>query len=238
MLRTENLTKRFEGLTAVDEVSATVNKGEIVGLMGPNGSGKTTFTNCISGVHKPTSGNVIFRDNDITSREVFKNARDGMARTFQHPRVFTDLTVLENVEVPLLNTGHERSEIEELSRSRIEAVDLSSMISQKARELSGGQKKLLEFARNLMREPKLILMDEPFAGVHPEIKQTMFDRISALNDEGVSFVVVSHEVDSLYTISDRIVVFDQGAKIVSGQPDEVQENERVVEAYLGQDIAA
>lgn len=238
MLKTDSLTKQFDGLTAVDEVSANVNKKEIVGLMGPNGSGKTTFTNCISGVHKPTSGNVIFDDNDITNREVFKNARDGMARTFQHPRVFQDLTVLENVEVPLLNTDHEHDEIEELARSKIEAVDLTHVISHDARELSGGQKKLLEFARNLMREPRLILMDEPFAGVHPEIKQTMFDRISALNDEGVAFVVVSHEVDSLYSISDRIVVFDQGAKIVSGQPDEVQENERVVEAYLGQDITA
>ncbi|WP_440009047.1 ABC transporter ATP-binding protein [Halomicrococcus sp. SG-WS-1] len=238
MLETEGLTKQFDGLTAVDNVSVTVEEGEIVGLMGPNGSGKTTFTNCVSGVHEPTAGQVMFKGTDITERAVFKNARDGIARTFQTPRVFQDLTVLENIEVPLLNTDRDLEEIEAKARSKIDAVELEHVIMQEASDLSGGQKKLLEFARNLMREPELILMDEPFAGVHPEIKKTMFDRIQALNDNGVSFIIVSHEVDSLYSISDRIVVFDQGAQIASGQPVEIQENERVVEAYLGHDITA
>lgn len=238
MLAAESVTKRFGGLVAVDEVTLSIDEEEVVGLMGPNGSGKSTFVNCLTGVHTPTSGTIRYHGEDITGREMYRNARDGIARTFQEPRIFDDLTVLKNVEVPLLNTARSDEEIEELAREHIEAMDLAHVVDQKAKELSGGQKKLMEFARNLMRDPDVILMDEPFAGVHPEIKRTMFDRITERNDAGTEFLVVSHEVDSLYTISDRIVVFDRGARIASGSPDEVQQNDRVVEAYLGEEVPA
>lgn len=238
MLSVENLTKQFGGLTAVDRVSIAIDNREIVGLMGPNGSGKSTFTNCVSGVYSPTSGTVRFNEIDITGRPTFKNARDGLARTFQTPRVFEELTVLENVTVPLLNTSQSDDAIDEKARSMIETMGLSHVIDKRAKQLSGGQKKLVEFARNMMRDPTLVLMDEPFAGVHPEIKQTMFERIEALNEQGAEFLVVSHEVDSLYAIADQIVVFDHGKRIASGVPAEIQENDRVVEAYLGDEVVA
>jgi branched-chain amino acid transport system ATP-binding protein len=234
MLETEALTKRFGGLTAVDDVSMRLLADEIVGLMGPNGSGKTTFINCVSGVYDVTSGTVRYKDEDVTGRKVYKNARDGLARTFQTPRVFDDLTAMENVEVPLLNTDLDTETITRRAERELAAVELTEVSELTARELSGGQKKLLEFARNVVRDPDLILMDEPFAGVHPEIKETMFDRIGELHADGTGFLVVSHEVESLYSISDRIIVFDQGERIASGPPDAIQNDDRVVEAYLGE----
>lgn len=238
MIEAEDLTKTFGGLTAVDHVSMSIDAGEIVGLMGPNGSGKSTFTNCVSGVYEPASGRVRFDGTDITNRAVYKNARSGLARTFQTPRVFDELSVLDNVKVPLMNTSQSDDEIEEKAREKIEAVEMMHVIDQDAQQLSGGQKKLVEFARNLMRDPTVVLMDEPFAGVHPEIKETMFERIRSLNADGTAFLIVSHEVDALYSVSHRIVVFDQGERIASGQPDEIQQNERVIEAYLGDEVVA
>lgn len=231
-IRTENLTKRFGGLTAVDQVSLEVND-EIVGLMGPNGSGKSTFVNCITGVFDPTSGHVYHHEEEITGAKMYEIAQQGVARTFQTPHIFGSLSVHENVMVPLLNTSRDRAEIEALAAEYIELVGLDHLIEEEAQSLSGGQKKLLEFARCLMRDPDVVFMDEPFAGVHAEIKTTMNDRIEALREDGTDFLIVSHEVNSLYDISDRINVFDQGRLIVSDTPERVQDHERVVEAYLG-----
>jgi ABC-type branched-subunit amino acid transport system ATPase component len=231
-IRTENLTKQFGGLTAVDRVSMEVND-EIVGLMGPNGSGKSTFINCITGVLSPTSGTVYHSEEDITGAKMYEIARRGVARTFQTPHIFGSLTVHENVTVPLLNTDRDREEIEDLAAEYVELVGLDHLIEEEGQALSGGQKKLLEFARCLMRDPDVIFMDEPFAGVHAEIKETMNNRIEELRSDGTDFLIVSHEVNSLYDISDRIDVFNQGRLIVSDTPKEVQNNDQVIEAYLG-----
>jgi branched-chain amino acid transport system ATP-binding protein len=231
-VRVEDLTKRFGGLTAVDQVSMEVDN-EVVGLMGPNGSGKSTFVNCITGVLSPTSGNVYYHDEEITNSKMYRTARKGIARTFQAPHIFDDLSVRKNVMVPLLNTNKSMETIEEIASKYINLLELGHLIDEEAMSLSGGQKKLLEFARCLMREPDIIFLDEPFAGVHPEIKTTMTERIEELRNDGTDFLIVSHEVDSLYGISDRIAVFDQGRSIMSGSPEEVQENDQVVEAYLG-----
>ena len=231
-IRTEDLTKKFGGLTAVDGVSLAVDD-EVVGLMGPNGSGKSTFINCVTGILEPTSGRVYHHDEEISGAKMYEIARRGVARTFQTPHIFGSLSVHENVMVPLLNTDRGRSEIEDLAAEYVHLVGLDHLIEEEAQSLSGGQKKLLEFARCLMRDPDVIFMDEPFAGVHAEIKTTMNDRIAELRAGGTDFLIVSHEVDSLYDISDRINVFDQGRLIVSDTPQRVQENEQVVDAYLG-----
>jgi branched-chain amino acid transport system ATP-binding protein len=231
-IRTADLTKQFGGLTAVDRVSFEVSD-EIVGLMGPNGSGKSTFVNCITGVFDPTAGHVYYHDEEITGGKMYGIARRGIARTFQTPHIFGSLTVHENVTVPLLNTDGDREEIEDLAAEYVDLVGLDHLLEEEAQALSGGQKKLLEFARCLMRDPDVIFMDEPFAGVHAEIKTTMNDRIEELRAGGTDFLIVSHEVNSLYDISDRIDVFDQGRLIVSDTPERVQDHDRVIEAYLG-----
>ena len=231
-IRTEDLTKRFGGLTAVDRVSLEVSD-EVVGLMGPNGSGKSTFVNCITGVFDPTSGRVYHHEEEITGAKMYEIAQRGIARTFQTPHIFGSLTVHENVTVPLLNTDRDREEIEALAAEYVDLVGLDHLLEAEAETLSGGQKKLLEFARCLMRDPDVIFMDEPFAGVHAEIKTTMNERIEELRAGGTDFLIVSHEVNSLYDISDRINVFDQGRLIVSDTPERVQDDEQVVEAYLG-----
>lgn len=232
MLATSQLTKQFGGLTAVDDVSIFV-EDEIVGLMGPNGSGKSTFINLLTGIHKPTAGSITYGGSDITGRETYEIARMGMARTFQTPHVFDDLTVLENTMVPLLRTKTSRSVVEERARECIDLVDLSHVITHKSRQLSGGQKKLLEFARNLMVEPDILLMDEPFAGVHPDLREIMYERIHAQRERGTSFLIVSHDVDTLYNLTDRILVFEQGQLIADAPPEEVRNDDRVVQAYLG-----
>lgn len=232
-LRTQNLTKQFGGLVAVDDVSLSVDAGEIVGLIGPNGSGKSTFINCVSGVYEVSAGQVFFEDQDITDMQTARRAKRGLTRTFQIPHIFSELSVLQNVTVPLLTSDLSRSEIERRARERIELVELDHLLDQRAKELSGGQKKLLEFARILMLEPSMILLDEPFAGVHPELKEMMIDRISGRNADGVGFLLVSHDMDSIYSLSDRIAVLDQGQLIAAGDPESIQDDDRVVSAYLG-----
>lgn len=232
-LRTQNLTKQFGGLVAVDDVSLSVDAGEIVGLIGPNGSGKSTFINCVSGVYEVSAGQVFFEDQDITDMQTARRAKHGLTRTFQIPHIFSELSVLQNVTVPLLTSDLSRSEIERRARERIELVELDHLLDQRAKELSGGQKKLLEFARILMLEPSMILLDEPFAGVHPELKEMMIDRISGRNADGVGFLLVSHDMDSIYSLSDRIAVLDQGQLIAAGDPESIQDDDRVVSAYLG-----
>jgi branched-chain amino acid transport system ATP-binding protein len=232
VLQTDNLTKSFGGLVAVDNVSLRVDD-EIVGLMGPNGSGKSTFINCITGIHEPSNGRVHHNERDVTDLAPHQKARDGMGRTFQTPRIFGELTVRENVMVPLLRTDTGVADVTAKAERLIDLVDLTHVIELEAKGLSGGQKKLLEFTRCLMRDPDIIFMDEPFAGVHPDLKSVMIDQIDARRADGVDFLIVSHEVKSLYDISDRIDVFDRGELIASGDPAMVQDDQRVVDAYLG-----
>jgi len=186
----------------------------------------------LTGIYTQTSGSVYLNGDDITGLKPYEIAQRRISRTFQTPRVFEELTVLENVMVPLFNTKQNKEVIEKKARKNISLVDLSHTMEEKSKNLSGGQKKLLEFARCLMRNPQIILMDEPFAGVHADIKQVMTDRIKTLQKDGTDFIIVSHEVDSLYALANRIHVFESGSLLVSGVPEEIQENNKVIKAYL------
>ena len=249
LLDVVDLEKEFGGLLAVDDLSLSVDSGELVGVMGPNGAGKSTLFNCISGVVEPTDGTVVFDGEDVTGEQPEVLARRGLVRTFQHTRQLGTMTVRENVRLAAPDQPGERT-IPALTRSQgmveterrvveradelIEAFELDHLADEYASNLSGGQRKLLELARVLMLDPDLLLLDEPFAGVNPTLTNDIADRIRALNDEGMTVVVIEHELETLTELVDRLVVLTQGSVLVDGDPETVLEDERVVEAYLGE----
>jgi len=249
LLDVVDLEKEFGGLIAIDDLSLSVDRGELVGVMGPNGAGKSTLFNCISGVVEPTGGTVAFDGEDVTGEQPEVLARRGLVRTFQHTRQLDTMTVRENVRLAAPDQPGERT-IPALTRSQgmqqteravveradelIEAFELDHLADEYASNLSGGQRKLLELARVLMLDPDLLLLDEPFAGVNPTLTNEIADRIRALNDDGMTVVVIEHELETLTALVDRLVVLTQGSVLVDGDPETVLEDERVVEAYLGE----
>jgi ABC-type branched-subunit amino acid transport system ATPase component len=234
VLRADELRKRFGGLWAVDGVSMDVDAGQIVGLIGPNGSGKTSLVNLLNGVHRPDQGQVLLQGSDVTGHKPHRLSARGVMRTFQTARVFNTITVLENMLVPTLHRAKASNDYEEQAEGLLEFVGLADHRSLAASELSGGQQKLLEFARALITDPVVVLMDEPFAGVHPRIKETLLDRIRTRNAEGTAFVIVSHEIPDLLALARHVVWLDQGRVIAAGPPEVVREDDAVVTAYLGQ----
>jgi ABC-type branched-subunit amino acid transport system ATPase component len=235
-LRVEGLRKRFGGQVAVDGVSFTVAPGALVGLIGPNGSGKTTLLNLLNGVYRPDAGSIRLGGVELAGRPSARFVRHGVTRTFQTTRVFTTVTALENMLVPLL---HARGSTGARSQARARALELLEFVGladhrdTPASELSGGQQKLLEFVRALMTDPVVVLMDEPFAGVHPSVKELMRQRIVERNAQGTSFVIVSHEIPDLMRLSGEVICMSDGKVVAAGTPDEVTADERVVRAYLG-----
>lgn len=238
LLATQQVTKQFGGLVAVRQVSIAIDAGTVLGVIGPNGSGKTTLLNVINGVYQPNGGAIRLDDTEITGRPPHRLAELGLLRTFQTARVFSTVSTFGNMLVPLTHRAVGRSDAEERAMELLELVNLADMRDEAASELSGGQQKLLEFARALMPRPRVVLMDEPFAGVHPTIKSTMFDAIQhARETEGAAFIVVSHEIPELIGLSDRLVCMNFGEVIAEGSPQEVTSDELVVEAYLGSPMA-
>jgi branched-chain amino acid transport system ATP-binding protein len=249
LLDVDGLVKGFGGLLAVDDLSLSVDRGELVGVMGPNGAGKSTLFNCVSGVVDPDGGTVTFDGRDITGRQPEAVARQGLVRTFQHTRQLDTMTVRENVRLAapdqpgedtlpaLLRTGSmqqvERG-VAERADELVEAFELDHLADEYASNLSGGQRKLLELARVLMLEPDMLLLDEPFAGVNPTLTNDIADRIADLNDDGMTVVVIEHELETLTALVDRLVVLQQGSVLVDGAPDAVLDDDRVIEAYLGE----
>lgn len=234
VLTVTNLRKSYGSLVAVDDASFDVPVGGVLGIMGVNGAGKTTLLNCLSGLSRPSSGRIQFRSRDITSSSPHAISRLGMGRTFQIPRSFRGLTVLENVlVVPVSETP--KGALLDRAIEVLEAVRLIDLCDHYADELSGGQQKLLELARIMMNDPKLILMDEPFAGMHPDLCRLFIQRVEALAASGVGIILVSHDPDTLYRLSQSIMVMNQGQIIARGTPEDIRRTPAVIEAYLGTD---
>lgn len=250
MLEVRNLSMRFGGLLAVDQVSLDVQEHEIVSIIGPNGAGKTTVFNCMSGFYRPTGGEIEFQGKQIQGTPDYKISRLGMVRTFQHVRLFNRMTVVENLLVAqhrhlntnllagLLKTpGYRKAEQKSLDRAAywLERVGLLDLANRDAGNLAYGQQRRLEIARCMVTEPKLLMLDEPAAGLNPaetrELNQLI---ISLKEDYNVSVVLIEHDMSLVMEISDRINVINQGRPLASGTPDEIRNNDDVIKAYLGE----
>lgn len=248
MLELANVARHFGGLRAVDGVSFTLRQGTITGLIGPNGAGKSTLFNTIAGALRPTSGAISFGGTRIDGLRPDRIYAHGIARTFQIPRPFGAMTVLENMLVaptgqsgetlwnPLVRNGRVRAE-EAASRAKareiLDFVKLARLADEPARNLSGGQLKLLELGRSLMSDPKLILLDEPGAGVNPTLLGDIIDRIAQLNARGVTFLIIEHNMDLVMNLCRPVVVMAAGKLLMQGEPQDVRSDPRVLEAYLG-----
>lgn len=230
IFQTDELTKRFGALTANDRISLSVERGEIRGIIGPNGSGKTTFFNCVTGFLEPEEGRVTFDGTDVTGWKPHRIARRGMVRTFQIVSPFKNMTVRQN-----LLAGRVPDRVDKQARADevLEFLEIDHIAENDAGEISGGQQKLLELGRVLMLDPDCVLLDEPTAGVNPALEKRLLEHIQGLNSDGMTFVVVEHDMGVMREIADSVSVFDQGKYVAEGPFEEIQGDERVREAYLG-----
>lgn len=248
MVQVQNLVKEFDGIKAVDDIVFEVGKNSICGLVGPNGSGKTTVFNLICGYLKPDKGKIFFDGKQITSLNPYKIAKLGIGRTFQNIRLFPQISVLDNVMLgfkydkgekfssALFQTKRMKQEEKQnllKAQGILKFVGLIKKRNALAEYLSHGQRKLLELARILALEPALFLLDEPFAGLFPETKKTMLNLIRNLKERGKTILFIEHDMNSMMGVAEKVIVLNYGKKIAEGKPEEVKNNEEVLKTYLG-----
>jgi branched-chain amino acid transport system ATP-binding protein len=242
VLASQGLSMNFGGFRALDGVDITVRRGEILGLLGPNGSGKSTWINCVSGVYRPSAGRVTFAGKEVTGRQPHRMYHAGLGRTFQRLENFPEMTVTENLllalqekkgTVPSRLFKHDEHAERDRAAELVEFMGLERVAHLPIRILSYGQQKLADLAMVLMPDPEVVLLDEPMAGVNPALIEDIVERISTLNRQGKTFVIIEHNLKVVMDLCDRLVVLDHGEKLAEGLPEEIQHNEDVLEAYFG-----